>query len=65
MKKARELLDIVDQVNASKDLKAILEECRAEAQRGNNVAAVKKYRAASGCGLREAYDAVTGGARFG
>lgn len=39
-------------------LSDLLEECRIMARRGDGVAAVKKYRHAAKCSLREAHDAV-------
>lgn len=60
MHRARNLLDRVDQVQAPSDIKAVLNECREQAKTGSAVEAVQRFRSLSGCGLREAYNAVTG-----
>lgn len=39
---------------------ALLADCRAQAERGDEVEAVKRFRTLTGCGLRAAHGAVTG-----
>jgi hypothetical protein len=41
------------------DMQPLIEECRRLISQGNKTAAVTLYRRKKGCGLREAYDAVT------
>ena len=62
MHRARTLLHQVDQ-GANADLRAFLEECRANVRAGLPAPEeVKRYKEAANCGLREAYNAVVRGA---
>lgn len=51
--RAYECLEMFD-----KGVAEILESCRFQAQRGDKVGAIKRYREALGCGLQAAYCAV-------
>lgn len=56
-------LESVKAMNVERDDVAkaeILRECREQAGKGNPVEAVKRFRSLTGCGLREAYGAITG-----
>ena len=62
MQRGRQLLDTLDGLKV--DHKALLEDCQNEFKRGDRIAAVKRFRNKSGCGLREALDAVGQGAQM-
>lgn len=62
--RAHELINRIDQMNEGKDLQALLAKCREMHACGNGIEAIKLYRNKAGCGLREAHDAVTQGAKF-
>jgi ribosomal protein L7/L12 len=56
MHRGRKLLDFLAQVGT--DHTELLASCREEFQRGQRIPAVKRFRSGTGCGLREAMDAV-------
>lgn len=60
MQRGRQLLDTLDTLKVGH--KALLEDCQSQYLRGDRIAAVKRFRNKSGCGLREALDAVGQGA---
>lgn len=60
MQRGRQLLDTLDTLKVGH--KALLEDCQSQYLRSDRIAAVKRFRNKSGCGLREALDAVGQGA---
>lgn len=58
--RAQQLIARIDTVRP--EAEALLAECREQYLRGEKVDSVRRFRAATGCGLREALDTVSQGA---
>lgn len=61
MQRGRRLLDSL--TTLEQDHSELLADCQRQFQRGDRMAAIKRFRSESGCGLREATDAVGASAK--